>query len=453
MNETIRKRTFGEVFPKFMIEVIAGENSGEGLRLLLWDGKEAHIGSRIELKSAPNSDFGEMTCHPPDVDATIRKAMRLPSHASPYGSSQDLFTSVGDLIKKFVDLPEYLVSLATYSVFASWFVDCTTTPVCLSIVGPQAGQGSRLMRLLRCLYRRSLLLAQTTLGGICLVPSALQPALFIESGTCDAPLLKLLRLLNQHDAYVPWKGQLISLSGAKVVCTEGSLSGDLAAAGYTEIRVPPARRSLPFLDQRTQQQIAEEFQPKLLMYRLVNYRRAFISEFDVPELPSPVRELARTLGASVPEEPGLQAGITPLLQGQSDQILVEPGTDLDTVVVEAMLFLCHEKGRLSFHVADVSNHVNEILEKRGEWLEISSWATGRRLGKLGITTQKLDSAGRGALLLNAMRLHVHELAWKRKVSAMHDSSEKCSYCLHFVNREREQQGLEEMSTQVPFEAI
>ena len=54
------KRTFGEVFPKFMIEVIADEDSDAGFRLLLWDGTEAHIGSSIELQSAPNPHVSQL---------------------------------------------------------------------------------------------------------------------------------------------------------------------------------------------------------------------------------------------------------------------------------------------------------------------------------------------------------------------------------------------------------
>ena len=444
MNEITHKRTFGEVFPKFMIEVVADKASAEGFNLLLWDGAEAHTQSSIRLKSAPGSQFGESIFYPPDVDSTVRRAMRFPSHATPYNSSRELFANVCDLIKRFVDLPENLVSLAAYSVFASWFVDCTATPVCLSIVSPRPGQGSQLTRLLGCLYRRALLLGQTTLTGICSLPLDLQPALLIENGKCDGQLLKLLRLLNAHDAYVPWKGRLINVCGAKVICTEESLPGDLLGAGFTEIHVPPARRSLPILDQRAQQQIAEEFQPQLLMYRLVNYHRACVSEFDAPDLTSPVRNLARCLGASVPDEPGLQGEIAPLLQGQSDQILLKCETDLDSVVIEAMLVLCHEKDRQSFHVADVSNNANKILERRDESLEMNPWTVGGKLNRLGISTKKLDSAGRGALLLNTMRHHVHNLAWERKVSTIYDHAEECLHCKYFVDTEREEEDLDNL---------
>ena len=447
MNEMTYKRTFGEVFPKFMIEAVAGATYSGGFNLLLWNGTEVHIGSKITTKSAPDSQFGASTFYPPDVDATVRKAVRFPSHATPYSSSRELFTNVRDLIKRFVDLPDNLVSLAAYSVFASWFVDCTATPVCLSIVSPRPGQGSQLTRLLGCLYRRALRLGQTTLGGICALPLELQPALLIENGKCDGQLLKLLRLLNAADAYVPWKGRLINVSGARVICTEESLPGDLLGAGFTEIRVPAARRSLPILDQRVQQQIAEEFQPKLLMYRLVNYRRASVSEFDVSDFTSPVRDLARCLGASVPDEPELQGEIAPLLQGQSDQTLVECETDLDSVVIEAMLVLCHETDRKSFHVADVAKRANTILEQRGELLELNPWATGRKLNQLGITTKKLDSAGRGALLLNTMRDHVHKLAWERKVSTIYDHAEQCSHCKYWVDTEREEVDVNELSAE------
>lgn len=344
-----------------------------------------------------------------------------------------------------MDLSENLVSLAAYSVLASWFVDCTATPVCLSIVSPRPGQGSQLTRLLGCLYRRALLLGQTTLTGICSLPLDFQPALLIENGKCDGQLLKLLRPLNAHDAYVPWKGRLINVCGAKVVCTEESLPGDLLGAGFTEIHVPPARRSLPILDQRAQQQIAEEFQPQLLMYRLRNYHRVSVSEFDAPDLTSPVRNIARCLGASVPGEPGLQGEIAPLLQGQSDQILLKCETDLDLVVIEAMPGLCHEKERQSFHVAEVSNNANKILERRGELLEMNPWMVGRKLNRLGISTTKLDSAGRGALLVNTMRHHVHNLAWERKVSTIYDHAEQCSHCKSLVDTEREEMDLSKLN--------
>ena len=90
-----------------------------------------------------------------------------------------------------------------------------------------------------------------------------------------------------------------------------------------------------------------------------------------------MRDLSRSLAAAVPNEPEFQSNIASLLQAQSDQDLIKPPTsDLDSVVIETMLILCHQKDRKSFHVAEVSEKVNEILVARGESLDMSPWAWG-----------------------------------------------------------------------------
>lgn len=443
MTRRTYRRTYGEVFSKFLIEVVAKSTSNPKLGLLLWDGAQLHRASSIGLAAAPYSDFQAATLYPPALELTVRKAIRFPTHAVPYGTTRELFRSIYEVLKQYTDLPENLLHLAAHSVFASWFVDAIATPVCLSLVSAPSGQGSRLLRLLACLYRHPLLLGQATLGGLCSLPLELQPALFLDAGQAKGPMEKLLRLLSAHDAYVPWKGQLIRFSGAKVVYNEESLPGNLLGAGFTEIRVPPPRRPLPIFDQRTQQRIVDEFQPKLLMYRLANYHQVAASPFDVPD--SPVRDLARSLAASVPDEPALQSAILPLLQAQPDQVLVKPTSDLDSIVIEAMLVLCHEKERQSFHVAEVADNVNKILEARGEPLDMNAWAVGRKLRKLDITTRKLDAAGRGALLMNELRQHVHSLAWDRKMLVSHGDPQHCAECKRFRERDEEAPGLDQLA--------
>jgi hypothetical protein len=431
MATRIVKRTYGEAFPKFMIEVIAAAESDNGPSLLLWNGAEAYIASKITM-TASKPDASDRTFYPPVIDSTTRNAIRFPARAESYDSTRKLFNGITDVLRKYMDLPENLMYLLAHCVFASWFVDVTAAPVGLSIVGPSSGQSSRLLRLLASLFRHSLLLGPTGLGAIFSLPLKLQPALFMDGGQCNGQLPKLLRQLSAPDSFVFWKGQLLQFRGAKVVCTEESLPSDLLNAGFIEVRIPPSRRILPILDQQARQQIAEEFQPKLLMYRLVNYHQVRASKFDVPEFPLAVRDLARSLAAAVPNEPELQSNIASLLQAQSDQDLIKPTSDLDSVVIETMLILCHQKDRKSFHVAEVSEKVNEILEARGESLDMNPWAVGRKLRKLDITTQRLDANGRGALLLNDLRHHVHSLAAKRGLLVIDPG--RCSDCKELQDR-------------------
>ena len=433
MATRIVKRTYGEAFPKFMIEVVAAAESDSGPSLLLWNGAETYIASKITL-TASKSDASDRTFYPPEIDSTTRNAIRFPAGAESYDSTRKLFDGITDVFRKYMDLPENQMHLLAHCVLASWFVDVTAAPVCLSIVGPSSGQGSRLLRLLASLFRHPLLLGPTGLGAIFSLPLKLQPALFMDGGQCNGQLPKLLRQLSAPDSFVFWKGQLLQFRGAQVVCTEESLPSDLLNAGFLEVRMPSSRRILPILDQQARQQIAEEFQPKLLMYRLVNYQQVRSSKFDVPEFHFPVRNLSRSLAAAVPNEPEFQSNIASLLQAQSDQDLLKPTSDLDSLVIEGMLILCHQEDRKSFHVAEVSEKVNEILEARGESFDMNPWAVGRKLRKLDITTQRLDANGRGALLLNDLRHHVHSLAAKRGLLAKMGDAVRCSDCKEFQDR-------------------
>ena len=433
MATRIVKRTYGEAFPKFMIEVVAAAESDSGPSLLLWNGAETYIASKITL-TASKSDASDRTFYPPEIDSTTRNAIRFPAGAASYDSTRKLFDGITDVFRKYMDLPENQMHLLAHCVLASWFVDVTAAPVCLSLVGPSSGQGSRLLRLLASLFRHPLLLGPTGLGAIFSLPLKLQPALFMDGGQCNGQLPKLLRQLSAPDSFVFWKGQLLQFRGAQVVCTEESLPSDLLNAGFLEVRMPSSHRILPILDQQARQQIAEEFQPKLLMYRLVNYQQVRSSKFDVPEFHFPVRNLSRSLAAAVPNEPEFQSNIASLLQAQSDQDLLKPTSDLDSLVIEGMLILCHQEDRKSFHVAEVSEKVNEILEARGESFDMNPWAVGRKLRKLDITTQRLDANGRGALLLNDLRHHVHSLAAKRGLLAKMGDAVRCSDCKEFQDR-------------------
>lgn len=156
MEQASPTETFGEVSPQYMIELIRDRTQVSSFRLLLWDGKEAFIQDQVGLKLKPGSDSGAVILGPPNVDPTIRQAIRFPTHVVPFLSTQQLFDDVCTLVEKFTHLSPELASLVGYSVLASWFPDCTPAPVCISIIGPRCCQRSNLFRLLSCLFRRPL---------------------------------------------------------------------------------------------------------------------------------------------------------------------------------------------------------------------------------------------------------------------------------------------------------
>ena len=445
MEQQLDTVTYGELAPQFVIELVADDAPGGGFQLLLWNGTEQHIQSSLRQEAAPGSEVGARMFRVPQLDSTMRRAIRFPTRAAAYDSVRQLFDDVRALIEKYTGLCGKWASLAAYSVLASWVVDCIETPICLSIVGPESTQGRQLFRLLACLYRRALLLSELSLAGVYGLPMDLCPALFIDQFEPNEELHRLLRASGTRDTYVPRNGRLMNLCCAKVISSEVPLYEAAAGGSFIEIPVTTLHEPLPTLDQRTQQQIADDFQPKLLMFRLKTYKRVGDSDFDVPQFAPPIRELARTLGACVSQEPELIAEIVPLLAEQSERALSERPIDLHAVVVEAMLLLCHEGKKESVHVKTIAARVNKILEQRGEMFEMGPKPVGNRMRALGFPTQRLDAAGRGLLLCDAVRRHIHKLASDHQIPILRGGLPLCRHCMPLDNMRSNEVNLNTLS--------
>ena len=431
MEQIPHIKTFGEVLARSMIELVPDDTPNGRFNLLLWDGTQAHIQPSLPIRPSPGSEFKPRVYEAPDVDPTISQAIRFPAHTAPYESCRKLFDDLCALVERFTGLSESQVLLAAHCVLASWFPECSSIPICVSIVGPYSAQGSQLFHLLSCLYRRPLLLGEMSVTGLHSLPLELCPSLFIERYEYSAELQRLLCALNAYSGYIPRKGRLVSLSFARVVCTEEPPNDDALGGRAIKIPVTPTCQTLPLLDKRARQEIADEFQPKLLMYRLANYSRVAKCDFDVPYFLPPVRELACFLGACGPDAPEFQQQIIALLKERNEEVQTDRSTNLFSFVVEAMLSLCHEYKRQSVRVAEVADRVNAILSQHGEILTVNAKAVGTRLSKLHLYTKRLDAKSRGLLLTDAALQLIHKLAEDYQIVSA--QAEKCPYCKAFAD--------------------
>jgi hypothetical protein len=417
MEQDSPTKTFGEVSHKFMIELISDGTPIGSFRLLLWDGTQTFIQDRVGLKLQPGSDSGVVILAPPDIDPTVRQAIRFPTRDTPFCSTRQLFKDICALVKKFTDLSPKLISLAAYSVLASWFSDFTPVPVCVSILGPHSHQRSNLFRLLSCLYRRPLLLGEMNVAAISSLPMELRPALFVEGYEFSRQSQKVLRTSSARDVYFSWRGRLINTCCAKVICSEELLDNEELGQASIEIPVTPTRRPILILEECAQREIASEFQSKLLMFRLTNYNLVRNSKFDIPQFESSARDLARCLGACVLEDSELQGNIAPLLKECNEEFEADSECSkyLNAFVVETMFDFCHQEEKACLHVKEITSAVNAILKERGETLEMSPKQVGNKLRAMGLTTKRLDASGRGVQLLDPVRQHIHRLAWHYRV--------------------------------------
>ena len=167
----------------------------------------------------------------------------------------------------------------------------------------------------------------------------------------------------------PANGGGVYLRCATVVFTNEPISG--VALG---IPLLPARGPYHRVGRSEAQQVADDFQPRLMRYRLAQHLRVSNSQFDVPGFAAESRLLARILGATLEGSTDLQDRISRILQAVDEQTKTEQSLGLGAVVSEALLALCHEKPEA--YVREIGELANGILLGRHEIVELSPKAVG-----------------------------------------------------------------------------
>jgi len=402
--------TFRENLSGYAIELVASDNAVKTPGILFWDGEQAHVEPSIELELPTDSGFKRTVYKPPAVDPVIWRALHLPKSTAHYGSTEQLFQGLCELIQRFTDLPDKTTRLLTCFVLASWFSDCTKMPICLSIVGPRWGRASQLFQLLSCLYRRALCLAECTAASLSSLPMGLRPSLFVDRYATGRHMDKFLRAFNARGALVPGNGRFFNLNCWQVICGDQFFTDVMHFGNVIDLFVSPARKPLPVLSQPVQEQVANEYQSKLLTYRIKHHHQVTMSDFDVPEFRSPAREIAQSLGACLPDSYDLQAQVRELLKDRNQEAELEFSTDLNAVLIEVLVSYSCDLEKSSVRVGEITSAVNAILCRNGELMDIEPRTIGYRLKALGFATERLDASGRGITLDLATRRRINVLS-------------------------------------------
>jgi hypothetical protein len=385
-----------------ILELVGNGVETKPPRLLRWDGKALAISERFEHNGR--------TYIPAKLDSSVLGALRLPTRVTPIASTRELFTAVCQLLARFNDLTERAIKQITYFIFADWLSDRVWVAPFLSIVAPSTAPSGTLMRLLSVLCRRSLSLGEVSPAGFRKLPMWLKPTLLLDVPEPNRPLQRLLRASNTRGKYVSSDGRPLDLYCPKVVCSQEPLCEPSILGLALEVALPPTRRRLAVLDSETTEQIADEFQGKLLMYRLTNFHNVSLPMTDLTELAAPTQDLARTLMACTIGDAELQSGVVPLLHEQDQEIEANRISGVPAVILEALLFACHDGDRPTVQVAELAEITNTILAKRQCALVISAETVGWKLKSLGFRTEPISSLGKGLRLLDDIRARIHKLA-------------------------------------------
>jgi hypothetical protein len=172
----------------------------------------------------------------------------------------------------------------------------------------------------------------------------------------------------------------------------------------------PTRKNLQALDEETVERIANDFQPRLLMFRLQHYRDFRPAPVDVSPLNPRIADLARALVlpfGGVKKE--ILAPVLDAILEQVRQAVVERAQEPEALVLRALFDYCHDKESSDVLVGQIASRVNARRKKIGEEADLKPRAVGSILKSLGLSTDKIDSFGRGLRLSVQVKQRIHEL--------------------------------------------
>jgi hypothetical protein len=188
---------------------------------------------------------------------------------------------------------------------------------------------------------------------------------------------------------------------------------------------------LSLLNRQTLENLTTEYQPKLLAHRLENLARVVASPpGDTAAFTVPLLEVARNMGLCFPEKE--RAELNDLLRGQDEEVRGEQLVECPSVVLEALLVLCHEPNRQAVTVEDITELVNALLTGRGETTCLSWRRVGAQLKALQLFTRRFSGGrNRGIDFSVHNRTRIHRLAMDYGVPLMQEGAH-CPQCSNLL---------------------
>lgn len=262
--------TAGEIFPNAAIDLVADTSDSYRLNLLLWDGSSATVAPRIEYSGSTYEAIA--------LEASLVHAVQWPKCPIQYGSTGSLFERVLGLITQHVEIPVTSARLLTHFVFSTWFPDRLSLSPGFAILGPADSEGVQLLRLLRCLCRRSMLLAEASHASLLSLPLQLSPTLLLNRPMLTRPLRSFLSTSNRRGLGTVKRGKVL-----EVCCPKAAYFGmdaipqDIASV-MIQAPLSAATAKMSPLGDGTLDKITHELQGKMLAYRLANCSRIRLSD-------------------------------------------------------------------------------------------------------------------------------------------------------------------------------
>ena len=396
------------------VEVIRDPNEPSRLAFLRWNNGASAIFHEIDRD-------GKRYVLPSKAADLLAKIV-LPDRINPSGSIRELASDLESVISRFVEIDPDDVQTSVGVVLSSWFPDCFETVPYLWLVGPFGSAKTTLLKVLRCLCRRSVLVVDIRAAALYRLAHETDITLLIDEVELDGSrssleMTRLLRSGNTRGADTIRNGQRFSTFCVKVLASREPPTDGALFSRSLFVSMRPTTKSLPVLDERAQRRIIEEFQPRMLAFRFENLSQLKQYEYpqqDLQDLTPRMKQLATVLLAPLHDDPQRQANLITILRDGDDANRVTQSLEPEWLIVEALFRMCEEYhpdgGELcEMLVGGVADEVNYMLKLRGEGPPLTAHKVGRVLKAQGIKTTRIGNRGRGMVVNLAFRRMVHKL--------------------------------------------
>ncbi len=413
-QELSRSQTFGVVLPNLMIEAILDQSHTNQLCLHTWDGHRAATKPTISRSSCT------YTAAP--VAAGLSRAVRFPGCSKSFGTAGQLTSSMLKFLGRYANLPPEVAALVVAFALASWFADCFPVAPLLFLLGPD-NEATLLLRLMGCLCRRPILLSEVDTAALGTLPKDLDPTLLVNQRALGRRVTQVLLAANDRHFAVARGKREIHAYGAKAFAAVP----EFADATGMRVSLPPTQEPLPTLTDANEREIANDFQSKLLRFRMVNHKRVCDAELDTRIFVPAMREEVRAWLAPICDCPDIRKSVLSSLLQQSRETEGTRFSDDRCVVAEAALFFCHRANTEHFFIRELGQCANKLLEGRHEDRRLTDKMAGLLLRALGIYGQRVVK-GYKVVLTASVREKIHLVARAYRVLAVQDGIPRCHHC-------------------------
>jgi hypothetical protein len=397
-----------------VIEFVSGSADQPNL-LLYSDGREVISGPRVEYR--------DCLYEAPHFHPSLLQATRLPKKAVDYGSLPELVTNIADQFRELQNFTEREAQLLAAFSVSTWVSDRLSFAPSLTIFGP--GEALNVLPMLSCFCRRPLTLGDLTPTGLQRLPADLHFSLLINQANMTNAMRRLLGASGYRGLHILGsRGTVVELFCSRAIFC--AMEFDNVLDDAIHVFVDPGQ-ILHAIDVRRQCAIAEQFQPKLLSYRLQNLTKIQLLEVEVPNFAAPTRQLAMSLGSCFRQDPELADVIYSLLAPQDKEWRDTRAASIEQSVLEILFQLLHKRNLKRIPVNKIADYANTLQRSRGEIREYTAAEIGWKLKTMGIHRHR-TSSGSVINLDSETSAQVHRLARPYGLVAKMPDAERCREC-------------------------